>query len=125
MIRTGAQYKDSIRDNREIYINGEQVKDVTVHPMFKPLVDIRARIYYMQHDPSTKSTMTYKDEAGEEFAVGLKLPHTQDDWHAKRKATDAVLNDVGGIVTRVGDETVGEMWSLYDGQDVLNELDPR
>jgi 4-hydroxyphenylacetate 3-monooxygenase len=25
----------------------------------------------------------------------------------------------------VGDETVGEMWSLLDGRDVLNEIDPR
>ena len=36
-----------------------------------------------------------------------------------------MLDDIGGIVTRVGDETVGEMWSLYDGQDVLNEIDPQ
>ena len=35
------------------------------------------------------------------------------------------MDDIGGVVTRVGDETVGEMWSLYDGQDVLNEVDPR
>ena len=34
------------------------------------------------------------------------------------------MDDIGGVVTRVGDETVGEMWSLYDGQDVLNEIDP-
>ena len=49
MIRTGAQYRDSLRDGREVYINGERVADVTTHPMFKPLVDIRARIYDMQH----------------------------------------------------------------------------
>jgi 4-hydroxyphenylacetate 3-monooxygenase len=36
-----------------------------------------------------------------------------------------VLDEVGGIVTRVGDETVGEMWSLFDGQDVLNEVNPQ
>ncbi len=42
MIRTGAQYRDSIRDGREVYVGGERVKDVTTHPMFKPLVDIRA-----------------------------------------------------------------------------------
>ncbi|MEZ4531366.1 MAG: 4-hydroxyphenylacetate 3-hydroxylase N-terminal domain-containing protein [Thermomicrobiales bacterium] len=30
-----------------------------------------------------------------------------------------------GIVTRVGDETVGEVVALYDGQDVLNEVDPQ
>ena len=32
MIRTGAQYRDSIRDGRQVYINGERVKDVTTHP---------------------------------------------------------------------------------------------
>ena len=36
-----------------------------------------------------------------------------------------MMNEIGGVVTRVGDETVGEMWSLYDGQDVLNEVDPQ
>ncbi|HET7095104.1 MAG TPA: 4-hydroxyphenylacetate 3-hydroxylase N-terminal domain-containing protein, partial [Thermomicrobiales bacterium] len=64
-------------------------------------------------------------ETGERFAIGPKLPRTQDDWRAKRRAVDLVLDDIGGVVTRVGDETVGEMWSLYDGQDVLNEVDPR
>jgi len=126
MIRTGQQYIDSIRDGRVVYINGERVKDVPAHPMFKPLVDIRARIYDMQHDAATRDAMTYRDTVtGDTCAVGNKLPYTHEDWHAKRKATDTVLDDVGGVVTRVGDETVGEMWSLYDGQDVLNEVDPQ
>jgi 4-hydroxyphenylacetate 3-monooxygenase len=125
MIRTGQQYRDSIRDGRQVWINGERVRDVTTHAMFKPLVDIRARIYDMQHEPEHAPVMSYRDELGNASAVGLKLPFTQDDWHAKRAATDAVLDEVGGIVTRVGDETVGEMWSLYDGQDVLNEVNPQ
>jgi 4-hydroxyphenylacetate 3-monooxygenase len=125
MIRTGTQYRDSIRDGRQIWVNGERVRDVTTHPMFKPLVDIRARIYDMQHEPEHASVMSYRDELGNLSAVGLKLPFSQEDWCAKRAATDAVLDEVGGIVTRVGDETVGEMWSLYDGQDVLNEVNPQ
>ena len=125
MIRTGAEYRDSLRDNREIFINGERVNDVTTHPSFKPLVDIRARIYDMQHDPVTAPVMTVQGEDGEINAIGNALPHTQDDWWAKRRATDTVMEEVGGVVTRVGDETVGEMWSLYDGQDVLAEIDPQ
>ena len=35
------------------------------------------------------------------------------------------MSDVRGILTRVGDETVGEMGSLYDGREVLNEIDLR
>ena len=126
MIRTGEEYRASLQDGREVWIAGERVGDVTTHPMFQPLVDIRARIYDMQHDSATADVMTYVDpDIGERCAVGLKLPHTQQDWHDKRRSTDAVMDDIGGVVTRVGDETVGEMWSLYDGKDVLNEVDPR
>lgn len=124
MIRTGAEYIESIRDGREVYMAGERVKDVPTHPMFKPLVDIRARFYDMQHDARTRHIMTY-DEDGQRHAIGNKLPHTQADWWDKRRATDTLLETVGGVVTRVGDETVGEMWSLFDGQDVLNEVDPQ
>ena len=126
MIRTGEQYRDSIRDGRQVWINGERVNDVTTHPMFKPIVDIRARIYDMAHEKATQGAMSYVDETtGERNAIGLKLPYTQQDWHDKRLAVDIVLDDIGGIATRVGDETIGEMWSLYDGKDVLNEVDPR
>src|SRR5882724_1045004 len=124
MIRTGEEYKASIRDSRAVYMNGEKIKDVTVHPSFKPLVDIRARIYDLQHDQATRHLMTYRED-GEVHAINNKLPLSQQDWWDKRRATDTVLEDIGGVVTRVGDETIGEMWSLFDGQDILNEVDPR
>ena len=125
MLRTGQQYRDSIRDGRQVWINGERVRDVTLHPMFKPLVEIRARIYDMQHEERYREVMTYRDDSGDDHATGLKLPRETQDWWDKRRATDAVLDEIGGIVTRVGDETVGEMWSLFDGQDVLNEVNPQ
>src|SRR6188472_2956711 len=126
MIRTGEEYRESLRDGREVYMNGEKIADVTAHPAFKPIVDIRARIYDMAHEAGTADIMSYTDpRTGERNATGPKLPRTRDDWRAKRLAVDTVLDDVKGIVTRVGDETVGEMWSLFDGQDVLNEVDPQ
>lgn len=125
MLRTGDEYRESIRDGREVWIDGEKVKDVPNHPMFKPIVDVRARIYDLGHDPATADTMTYVDEdTGQRCAIGSKPPTSKEDWHAKRSAVDTVLDDVGGPVTRVGDETVGEMWSLLDGKDVLDQIDP-
>jgi 4-hydroxyphenylacetate 3-monooxygenase len=122
VIRTGDEYRESIRDGREVWIDAERVHDVTTHPAFKPIVDVRARIYDLAHE---SPLMRYvDDETGELCATGNKPPRTKEDWHAKRDAVDLVLDEVAGIVTRVGDETVGEMWSLYDGQDVLNEIDP-
>ncbi len=126
MLRTGEEYRESIRDGRKVYVNGEQVDDVTTHPMFKPIVDQRAMIFDMAHQESTQAAMTYADEkSGELNAIGNRLPRTQEDWWDKRRAVDLTLGEAGGVVTRVGDETIGEMWSLFDGQDVLNEVDPR
>ena len=124
MIRTANQYLDSIRDGREVYINGQRVKDVTRHSMMRPLIDIRARIYDMQHEAASRELLAYRED-GEWNAVANKLPRAQSDWADKRRATDTVLEAIGGVVTRVGDETVGEMWSLFDGQNVLNEVDPQ
>ena len=78
MIRTGQQYRDSIRDGRQVWINGERVADVTQHPMFRPLVDVRARIYDMAHEPEHAAAMTYHDaESGTPCAIGTKLPYTE------------------------------------------------
>jgi 4-hydroxyphenylacetate 3-monooxygenase len=123
MIRTGQEYLDSIRGTRAVYMNGERVGDITRHPMFKPLIDIRARIYDMQHEEATRVLLAYQEADGRWNAIANKLPCSQQDWWDKRRATDTVLDAIGGVVTRVGDETVGEMWSLFDGQDVLDEVD--
>ena len=126
MIRTGEEYRESIRDGRDVWINGERVKDVTIHPQFKPAVDARARIYDMAHEKETQEAMSYLDpETGDRNCIANKLPHEKKDWWDKRNAATLVMEDVRGVITRVGDETIGEMWSLYDGQDVLNEVDPR
>ncbi len=126
MIRTGEEYRESIRDGREIWMNGERIKDAPSHPAFKPIIDVRARIYDMAHEDATRDVMSYHDsERDERYAIGLRLPKEQQDWHDKRLAVDTVMRDIGGVVIRVGDETVGEMWSLYDGADVLNEVDPQ
>ena len=124
MIRTGEDYRNSINDGRDVWINGARVDDPCSHPQLKPIIDVRARIYDMQHAAETQEAMTYED-AGERFAIGLRLPYVQQDWQDKRDAVDLVTRDIGGVVTRMGDETIGEMWSLWDGKDILNEIDPR
>ncbi len=124
MLKTGDEYRESLRDGRAVWIDGERVKDVTVHPAFKPIVDVRARIYDMAHEAGYRDIMSYVDEGtNEPCNIGYKPPRTRDDWEDKRRAVDAVMNDIGGVVVRVGDETIGEVWSLWDGKDVLDEID--
>ncbi|MCB2128127.1 MAG: hypothetical protein KDE03_03390 [Rhodobacteraceae bacterium] len=84
MIRTGREYRDSIRDGREVCVNGERVSDVTTHPQFKPLADIRARIFGMAHEAGTRDIVTVT-RMGEVNAVGDALPYSQADWWASTR----------------------------------------
>lgn len=126
MLRTGEEYRESLRDGRQVWINGEKVKDVATHPALKPIVDVRARIYDMAHEEATAEIMSYRDgDTNEPNNIAYKPPKSREDWDDKRHFVDAVLKDIGGVVTRVGDETIGEVWSLWDGKEVLNEIDPQ
>jgi aromatic ring hydroxylase len=78
MIRTGQQYRDSIRDGRQVWINGERVRDVSTHPMFRPLIDFRAQTYDMQHEAQHAPVMSYREAGGEVCPVAAKLPMTQE-----------------------------------------------
>ncbi|MGH3075918.1 MAG: 4-hydroxyphenylacetate 3-hydroxylase N-terminal domain-containing protein, partial [Gaiellales bacterium] len=61
MIRTGNDYRASLRDEREVWMNGERVDDVTTHPAFRPIVDARARIYDMAHEDAHRDRLTYEE----------------------------------------------------------------
>jgi 4-hydroxyphenylacetate 3-monooxygenase len=124
MIRTGEEYRAGLRDGREIWIEGERLLDVTTHPVFEPVVDCKARMYDMAHEGPSAEVMRFRD--GDEFYSTLLRPPTEKDhWQEKWRAIDLYLKDIRGVLTRVGDETIGEMWSLLDGREMLSEIDPR
>lgn len=125
MLRTGQQYRDGLKDGREIWMDGERVKDITTHPHFKPIVDKKARMYDIQFDKKYAPDLFSYQDGAQRNATLLKRPVAQQDWWDKWNAIDAFFKDIGGVITRVGDETIGEMWSLFDGRDVLNRIDPR
>ena len=122
MLLTGKDYIESIRDGREVWIDGERVRDVPNHAAFKPMVDVRARIYDMAHEDKYRDTMTVAAPDGERCSVSWQPPRSKEDLRAKRAWVDAVMEDIEGVAFRLGDETIGAVWSLLDGKDVLDTV---
>jgi aromatic ring hydroxylase len=86
---TGAEYVDSLRDDREIYIYGERVKDVTAHPAFRNPVHMTARLYDALHDPKHRDVLTTATDhgGGEGFTHRFyTTPHSADDLVADQQA---------------------------------------
>ncbi|WP_096190358.1 4-hydroxyphenylacetate 3-hydroxylase N-terminal domain-containing protein [Evansella halocellulosilytica] len=61
---TGEEYLASLKDGREIWLNGERVEDVTTHPAFRNSARSIARLYDALHDPETKDTLTRETDTG-------------------------------------------------------------
>jgi 4-hydroxyphenylacetate 3-hydroxylase-like protein len=61
---TGAEYIESLKDGREVYINGERVRDVTTHPAFRNSVRSLARLYDALHEPERKEVLTCPTDTG-------------------------------------------------------------
>ena len=79
--RTGAQYIKGLREQeREIWLGGERVKDVTVHPGLANGVRTIAGLYDMQHDPQLRDAMTYvSPTSGQRVGLSFIIPRTRDE----------------------------------------------
>src|SRR5260370_18553924 len=61
---TGAEFLQSLRDGREVYIYGEQVEDVTTHPAFRNAAASVAQLYDALHNAKSKDVLTAKTDTG-------------------------------------------------------------
>ncbi len=58
--RSGKQYLAGLREQeREVWLGGERVRDVTAHPGLKGGARAIASLYDQQHDPKLRDAMTY------------------------------------------------------------------
>jgi len=130
-MRSGQDYIESIQDDREVWIHGERVRDVTKHPALAPIIQRRAEVYdavradeaKLRADPDAEAPLAKADQDGEARSALLVRPRSKEDWYAKWAAHDEISHQVGGLFSRLGDDNLGEMWSLTDERDRLAALE--
>ncbi len=65
-VRTGAEFLESLRDSREVWLGGEWVADVTAHPSLAGCAQSLADVYDLQHHPAHRDVLTMgSPETGE------------------------------------------------------------
>jgi aromatic ring hydroxylase len=80
-MRTGKEYRDSLRDGRRVWIVGEGlVEDVTVHPATRPMVDEYVEWYDRHFDPAWRDVvLTPPDPASHRAPWAFVAPRGTDD----------------------------------------------
>src|SRR5882757_8860163 len=119
---TGAEYLESLRDGREVYIYGERVEDVTRHPAFRNSARSIARLYDSLHDPKNKEVLTCPtDTGGGSFTHKFfRVARSREDLIAQREAIAAWARMSYGWMGRTPDykaslmNTLGANSAFYD-----------
>lgn len=83
-MRTGQQYIDSLRDGRKVFLDGEEVPDITEHPAFANAIRVIARAYESRH--TAQGYTPARGESGEAFDPMWLIPHTREDLRLRRES---------------------------------------
>ena len=103
-VRTGKQYLEALRDGREVWLDGERVEDVTVHPKLARMAQTLAGLYDLQHDPALRDEMTFTSpSSGEPVALSYMVPQTHEDLYRRRRAFEIVADACHGMLGRSPD----------------------
>jgi aromatic ring hydroxylase len=81
MMRTGADYREAMRDGRKVWVLGEGwVDDLTTHPATRAMVEEYVAWYDRHLDPAWQDVLFAPAAAGRERAAwSYMLPKTSDD----------------------------------------------
>ncbi|MHB8574816.1 MAG: 4-hydroxyphenylacetate 3-hydroxylase family protein [Dehalococcoidia bacterium] len=120
---TGRRYIESLRDGREIWIDGKRVDDVPTHPAFKDFVHELARIYDLQYSDEYRDQMTFASpDTGNRVSLSWLVPRSREDLKRKRRNSEIWSQQTWGQLGRSPDILAPYITSLAVRRKSLNSV---
>lgn len=122
-IRTGEQFKQGLRDDREVWIGGERVKDVTTDPRLRNLVESLAELYDLQHDEKFQDVLTFEpdDLDGERVGLSFIEPRSKEDLVRRREMVKTWMDWTAGMMGRSPDFMNIQMTGYASGYEFFGQ----
>ena len=126
MPKDGTQHLESLRDGREIFINGEPVDDVTTHPAFRNSTRSMSSLYDFQTAQENLERMTFESPVtGERVNRQWQLPTTYEEMVTRRQAIEAWNEVHYGFLGRGPDHVASTLCGFVMGIGLLEEHDAK
>jgi 4-hydroxyphenylacetate 3-monooxygenase len=125
MLKTGSQHVESLKDGRQVFINGQLAADVTEHPAFRRTIRSVGTLFDFAARPENVDLMTFATtEAGESRANRIwQLPLTYQDLVKRRRALEAWAELHCGFLGRAPDHVASCVSGMVMGVDVFEAYD--
>ena len=119
-VRNGEQYLEGLRDDREVWLQGERVKDVTQHPGLCRSAKTLASFMDRQSDPDYQDIVTYEDN-GKRIAMSFLVPKCKEDVVRRGEAFYEWAKWSNGMLGRTPDYKNASITAFYGGASLLEE----
>tara|TARA_B100000686_G_scaffold106141_1_gene113234 strand:+ start:2670 stop:4163 length:1494 start_codon:yes stop_codon:yes gene_type:complete len=86
MIRTGEQYREALLQEREVFVGGERVADVTKYAPFRRPIESFVAQYDAKHSAELHDVLTWTDPDAGTFDISFLIPKSHDELRAKGAA---------------------------------------
>ncbi len=107
-MRTGAEYLRSLNDGRQVFVDGEKVKDVSAHPAFSEAARSIARLYDIAAAPENRERMTFTSpKTHAPVWRAWQIPHNHADLRARRLFSETWAESTFGLMGRTPDHVAG------------------
>jgi 4-hydroxyphenylacetate 3-monooxygenase len=107
-MRTGAEYLRSLKDGRQVFVDGEQVDDVAAHPAFGSAARSLAHLFDIAAQPEMRERMTFVSPVtGEPVLRAYQIPRSHADLRARRLASETWAEASFGLMGRTLDHVAG------------------
>src|SRR6516162_6059638 len=107
-MRTGAEYLRSLRDGRQVFVDGEKVADVTAHPAFREAARSVARLFDIAAAPENRDRMTFlSPKTGMPVWRAYQIPKDHADLRARRLFSETFAEATFGLMGRTPDHVAG------------------
>ena len=122
-IRKGKQYLEGLRDDRDVWIHGEKVADVTSHPGMSRGAHTLAGFMDKQFDAGLQDTITYEED-GKRYATSYMIPKSRDDIEKRGASFYEWATWSNGMFGRTPDYKNASMMSFAAAADFLAQDKP-
>jgi 4-hydroxyphenylacetate 3-monooxygenase len=123
--RTGTQFLDGLQDARDIWLDGERIKDVRTHPALRRGAATLAHLYDLQHDAALADIMTYTSPtSGDAVGVSYMIPRTPDALLKRRYMMQVWAEHTCGMMGRTPDFVNINMMGFALWRDYFGETEP-
>jgi 4-hydroxyphenylacetate 3-monooxygenase len=117
---TGADHINSLRDGRTVFLDGQLVQDVVMHPAYRNPVGSAARLYDFQAAPEHVERMTFvSPSSGDRVNRCWQLPGSYAELAQRREALTAWAELTYGFMGRSPDHVASCLSGMVMGLEVF------